>query len=242
MKKLLLVCVAFFLLMSTSVVSAQSGNQKTEEGYVDPVTGNTIAAAFVIGPDGSLQEIPLEDFVADLEKGRKIESEMQKIKSKGNGDDSAGDNTQPYDYYYYDYDESGNYVYTSSSYRQASASIKCNSSVPCPITTTYSNTISASFSANVDTTIKKDAVKAAVGFSYVQSSTRSNSYTMSVPVNRQAFIGFYPKYNYSYGTLKYMHQQGAYQYFVSSESASVSSPKEINYDEPDGVYTLIYEN
>jgi hypothetical protein len=80
-----------------------------------------------------------------------------------------------------------------------------------------------------------------VGFQYVSSSSRSVSYSLSVPTGRQAFIGFYPKFNYSYGTLEYRHKFGVGDELVSSESASVSSPKELYSGEADGVYALIYE-
>lgn len=238
MKKYLFLFSFILGLAFPSVMSAEVKEKKV----VDPYTGEEIGAFFEVGEDGKLHEKPVEELAKKLKESNKIEEEMKttnsgKVLNSPKLENNAAVSSSSL-YVDYKYDENYHYRVIGAS-KRVSNDVYCNnSSSACPISKAWRKTYTSSFSANIDTSLEKDAMKAGLGFAYNYSSTNSSTvgYTLYVDKGRVGYLAFYPYYEYSAGYLK-KYVRGRYS---SKQWSTAHIPKELSNGNAMGGWAIIY--
>lgn len=105
------------------------------------------------------------------------------------------------------------------------------------ITKNFTVTSSESFSVNVSSSIKKSAIQAGCGFTWISTASASTSYTVNLLPGESGYMSFQPYYNKVQGDLKlYSNWDG----YITSEYANGLSVMKTDDGEPDGLYKFIY--
>lgn len=248
MKKLLLTAFLVFTLFASVV---QASSVSSTKDYTDPTTGETIGAAFKVNADGSISEISLEQFAKEEAESMKIRQEinslqkaitLQKANTPDNNSNSSINPTSLITYFY-DYDETENKSFGGTRVK-VSNSLACpsNASQPCSISVGWSTTTTAEYSANVGASLEKRAtIQGGVGFTWSSSSSSSTNYSFPVNAGKKAYIGFFPKLNYTKGNLIYYQSSFLGLSEISRDVITATSPRKLSSGETEGTFVLVYE-
>ncbi|WP_195574629.1 hypothetical protein [Paenibacillus sp. 1001270B_150601_E10] len=247
MKRVSAFIIMIFLIFSLgSVVNASASSSKVEENtYRVSGSGEQVLAVYEIGLDGVLVEVPIEVYKAEMEKetkeqARLVREILQADSSLGNSvfGNSAISPLGVIITKYYTYESLNTFDFHRSPVKVSNA-INCNSTTECPITTQWSETVTHSLSATIDTSEKIQAIQLGAGYNYSSAKSKLLSYTLPVPVGKRAYVGFQPKVRQDYGSLKYWDRFGNNITLISSVSASTTYPLKNGDGTAQGYYLLI---
>lgn len=135
---------------------------------------------------------------------------------------------------WYKYFESSVTTYTGDPI-QVTSDINCNTST-CAISKSVSATVSASYSVSAQA--EKDAIKAGVSYTWINSASDTSTYSFSLKKGDKGYVAFLPTKKKSSGSLKkYSNEHG----LISSKSVYARTPVKLSNGELKGTYTFIYK-
>lgn len=253
MKKFSALFILLCLLLTVSSVVNASGVPFTADDntntYYNSLTGETILAVYEMGSDGNLVEVPMDVYKqemqkAELEKARlerdrafTKSNEFSRFSTIHNSTDSTLSPLGLINHKYYKFDITRSYEHYDH-YEQVSQPLSCVYT-PCTITIGWTVTKTHSFSANVNTTVKKNVVQAAAGYSYENATSDLATYTFSVPKDKKAYVGFHPKVRTDAGNLEYWHHYINKYTLLSTEYSWVTRPLKDPNGKAAGYFLLI---
>ncbi|MGM1049591.1 MAG: hypothetical protein ACQEXX_26130 [Bacillota bacterium] len=245
MKRISLSIVMIFLVFSLgSVVNASNSSFNEEENtYRIPETGESVLAVYEIGPDGDLVEVPIEVYKAEMERENSEQARVDReiVQEEASYNISENPDISPFGVInskYYTYETTNIFEFHKSPIKVSNA-INCNSTTQCSITTGWTETVTHSLSASIDTNEKLGAVQAGAGYNYSSAKSSMLTYTLPVPIGKRAYVGFQAKVRQDYGTLKYWHRWGNDITLLSNVSASTTYPLKNPDGTAEGYYLLI---
>lgn len=234
----LMLCLVFSL---SSVVNAAELDSAEDTTYTTEA-GEEIIAAFIVGSDGELIELSLDEYKAmTMTEVPLLEQILSNRPFFGplhqTTNTIAADSNAPLTGY--DFISTSSFQHYSSNIQKVSAAINCTGAgAPCPIAVTNSVEITHSFSATINSDAKISAVQASVGYNYSKVKSEIIQYTLPVAVGKKAYVGFQPLLESHYGVLQELAIINFQKVILSSTQASVTYPLKLG-SFADGIYLLI---
>lgn len=245
MRRMVVLLFSFVLLVSVfapvSFAADSKEPAKDESNVLGIYNGQKIVDVkkFV---DGELVDATFEEYVNEMEQSQNninaAKAREQQLMQPQEQDTAAAllpvvivnYYNQTYSYYYYAAPE------------RASATIGCPSQlISCTIGVQYGITKNSSFSANLSFD-KKSAIKAALGYTYTDSATVSNTYTFTFAPGQTGYVAFSPKYYHSEGNVDaYLQDSVGNLTFLDSTFGSTETPQRLSSGFLDGYVTAVLE-
>ncbi|MBH5318960.1 hypothetical protein I6N90_14235 [Paenibacillus sp. GSMTC-2017] len=262
MKKFSSVLITICLMFSLSTVIYASESPSSEQlntvqksihqanTFHDPKTGNVILAVYEVDPDGRLVEVPMEVYKAEIQKSEleknKLEEDLYLAQTAKYFESASQrtiiNNVYPtsgtINLYYYKFIINRSYEHYDP-YAAVSEPLLCNTTTHCPLAVTYTITKTHTFGANVNNTIKKDAVQAAAGYNYSSATSEQITYTYPIPPGKKAYVGFHPKMKTDTGDLQHWHRYNNTDTLLGTEYGYVTRPLKSPLGNAAGYFLLI---
>lgn len=220
-------------LFSTTSLAASSDNQEEPERFYSSELNAEIIAYETT--ENGLVPLTKEEYEALHHESEEEESLVESPTFKAI-ESSSKSLIQPMDIYreWFTYTESSVTTYQGDPI-QVTSSINCTTS-KCNISKAVSATVSASYS--VSSQAEKDAIKAGVSYTWVNSATSTSTYNFTLKKGESGYIAFEPTKKKSTGKLKkYSNEHG----LIYTESAYARNPVKLSNGEAKGVYSFIFK-
>lgn len=231
---MLLALLVVSLFVSLNVLASDEGSPEvifdSSQGFEDPVTGEWIQP-FDVLPDGSIELVSEEEYLADLE-----EMVVEEVDEEDLGKfQPVLDDVQPMYYEYWRFVRSGTRTQVNAPRIKASPDIRCTT-LTCSASITVGASTSNSFSTSV--TAERNAIKAGAGYSWTTSASSSTTFSYNLKRGDEGYIGFTPYHWRVAGTLELRGSQGTG--LIRTKSAWGRYPKTLSNGQADGRYAFVY--